>query len=290
MNFDIRYHTEYRYAGAVTDNMNTVRVTPAATSTQRLRHFSLTVTPEVRVFSREDYFGTVVHEFEVARPHETLTIDVTAGVDVAVPQPPPEVSWEALAEPSYLQAGAEFLIPHPAARPHPTLARIIEQARSATPLATADRITNVIPEEFEYRKGVTYVGSTVADLLDAGAGVCQDFVHLALGLLRELGIASRYCSGYLFVENDDGAQSVEVETHAWLEILLPISAADGVWVALDPTNRGLVGDRHVKIGHGRWYSDVPPVRGIFRGPAGGELTADVVMTQLDADRERASPK
>ncbi len=289
MNFDIRYHTEYRYAGAVTDNMNTVRVTPAATPTQRLRHFSLTVTPEVRVFSREDYFGTVVHEFEVARPHEILSIDVAAGVDVAAPLPPPDVPWEALAEPSYLQEGAEFLIPHPAARPHPTLDRIIEQAQSATPLATTDRITNIIPEEFEYRKGVTYVGSTVADLLDAGAGVCQDFVHLALGLLRELGVASRYCSGYLFVEKS-GARSVEVETHAWLEVLLPTSAGDGVWVAFDPTNRGLVGDRHVKIGHGRWYSDVPPVRGIFRGPAGGELTADVVMTRLDTDGATLPPR
>ena len=101
------------------------------------------------------------------------------------------------------------------------------------------------------------------DLLAAGAGVCQDFAHLALVLLRRHGLAARYVSGYLFAppEDDESADSAEVETHAWIEALLP--APDGgepVWVAADPTNRGLTGERHVKIGHGRHYSDVPPVQ------------------------------
>jgi transglutaminase-like putative cysteine protease len=141
----------------------------------------------------------------------------------------------------------------------------------------------LIPDRFEYRAGVTFVGSTVADLLETGAGVCQDFAHLALLLLRRHGIAARYVSGYLWAppNGDDGAESAEVETHAWIEALVP---ADGepIWVPADPTNRTLGGETHVKIGHGRHYADVPPIKGVFRGGAGAELSASVKMTRPDA--------
>jgi transglutaminase-like putative cysteine protease len=123
----------------------------------------------------------------------------------------------------------------------------------------------------------------VADLLETGAGVCQDFAHLALLLLRRHGIAARYVSGYLWAppNGDDGAESAEVETHAWIEALVP---ADGepIWVPADPTNRTLGGETHVKIGHGRHYADVPPIKGVFRGGAGAELSASVKMTRPDA--------
>ena len=100
-----------------------------------------------------------------------------------------------------------------------------------------------------YRPGVTYVGSTVADLLQAGAGVCQDLVHLSLVLLRRHGIAARYVSGFLWAApQEEGSDSLEVETHAWLEALLPGTGGRGepVWVGADPTNRQLAGEGHVK--------------------------------------------
>ena len=95
---------------------------------------------------------------------------------------------------------------------------------ASTPLATVTLLSELIPDRFEYRQGATYVDSTVADLLEGGAGVCQDFVHLGLSLLRHHGIAARYVSGYLFATAaDDGrSESVEVDTHAWLEALLPV--------------------------------------------------------------------
>jgi transglutaminase-like putative cysteine protease len=128
------------------------------------------------------------------------------------------------------------------------------------------------------------IGSAIEDLLAAGAGVCQDFVHLGLVLLRRHGIAARYVSGYLWAApEDDGDDSVEVETHAWLEALLPAGGRRGepVWVGADPTNRRLAGETHVKIGHGRNYSDVPPVKGVYRGTASADLDASVTMTRLD---------
>ena len=128
------------------------------------------------------------------------------------------------------------------------------------------------------------MGSTVADLLELGAGVCQDFVHLSLVLLRRRGIAARYVSGYLWsAPEDDGTDSVEVETHAWLEALLPGSDGHGepVWVSADPTNRRLTGETHVKIGHGRFYADVPPSRACTSGAPIPSSTAAVTMSRLD---------
>ena len=143
-------------------------------------------------------------------------------------------------------------------------------------------VSELIPDRFDYRKGATYVDSTVADLLEAGAGVCQDFVHLGLCLFRHLGIAARYVSGHLFAApSGGGEESVEVDTHAWVEALLPVpSGGEPVWVGADPTNRGLAGESHVKIGHGRHYPDVPPIKGVYRGAATAELEASVTMTRL----------
>jgi transglutaminase-like putative cysteine protease len=98
---------------------------------------------------------------------------------------------------------------------------------------------------------------------------------------------ARYVSGYLFAAGSGGGQeSVEVDTHAWLEALLPVGWAgsqshDPVWVGADPTNRGLTGETHVKIGHGRHYPDVPPIKGVYRGAANAKLSASVTMTRLE---------
>jgi transglutaminase-like putative cysteine protease len=287
MNFAIRYLTEYRYDAPVTDNLNSLRVKPATTATQRVDDFGVRVDPESRLHQHLDYFGTTVIEFGVSRPHDHLSVDVRARVKTATPEPPPESPWAALDEPAYRAAAGEFLLPDddPDAL---ALDELVGLSRAESPLATVRRMAELITDRFEYRAGVTYVGSTVADLLEAGAGVCQDFAHLALLLLRRHGIAGRYVSGYLFAprHGDEQADSAEVDTHAWVEALLP---ADGepAWVAADPTNRSLTGERHVKIGHGRHYADVPPIKGVFRGGAGAELSASVKMTRTDAAPARA---
>jgi transglutaminase-like putative cysteine protease len=285
VNFAIRYLTRYEYDADVVDNLNALRVKPAANSRQRVDEFSVRLNPEVRLHRHADYFGTEVVEFEVSRPHRELTIDVRARVATQPPAPPPAGTWEALAEPGYREAGGEFLLQGDDAPDHSLLEQLVRGVRADTPLATVMAVSELIPDRFEYRQGATYVDSTVADLLDGGAGVCQDFVHLGLCLLRHHGIAARYVSGYLFATHaDEDQESVEVDTHAWLEALLPVLDADHpepVWVGADPTNRGLGSERHVKIGHGRHYADVPPVKGVYRGAANSTLEASVTMTRLE---------
>jgi transglutaminase-like putative cysteine protease len=132
-----------------------------------------------------------------------------------------------------------------------------------------------------YRPGATYVGVGVDEVLGRGEGVCQDYAHLAVSMCRSIGVPARYVSGYLFTEKDDTGDDVEadevtVQTHAWFEAAIP-----GVgWLALDPTNRQAVGLRHVKIGHGRDYDDVSPLRGTYSGRPQATLAVVVEMRRL----------
>ena len=271
MNFQIRYLTEYRYDAPVTDNLNALRVKPATTATQRVDDFGVRVDPQTRLQQHLDYYGTTVIEFGISKAHEHLSIDVRARVATSAPPDPPAGSWSAAEHPGYRGAAVEFLLPSPAEPDDLRIDELVGLVRDDTPLGALERTVQVIPDRFEYRAGVTYVGSTVQDLLSAGAGVCQDFAHLALVLLRRNGIAARYVSGYLFAppDGDEDADSAEVDTHAWLEALVPRKdGGEPLWVG--------------KIGHGRHYNDVPPVKGVFRGTAGAKLDASVRMHRTDA--------
>ena len=283
MQFSIRYMTEYHYDAPVTDNLNALRVRPATTSNQRCDEFHTLILPEARVSRYLDYFGTEVLEFGVPTPHQELTIDVRARVATSLPQEPPRGSWDALAEERYTDAAGEFALPwqdHPALEGLDDLER---QIRGATPRETVERLCTIVPEQFEYRPGATYVGSTVSDALRARAGVCQDFAHLSLVLLRRLGIAARYISGYLWAAPAESDQeSMEVETHAWIEALLPgEEGQEPIWVSADPTNGNLADESHVKIGHGRFYADVAPIKGLYYGEAASRLLVAVTMSRLD---------
>jgi transglutaminase-like putative cysteine protease len=273
----------------VTDNLNALRVRPTTTATQRCDEFHVRIEPETRLSRHLDYFGTEVIEFGISAPHSALEIDIRARVVTADPREPPDPPWESLETPQYAEAAGEFLLASLVEPPNGALDDLWRPSCRDSPLQSAAALCELIPDRFEYVRGVTYVGSTVQHLLDVGAGVCQDFVHLALVLLRRHGIAARYVSGYLFAAPPEpldggaaGADSVEVDTHAWLELLLPEGGERGepAWVGMDPTNRVRADERYVKIGHGRHYNDVPPIKGVYRG-GDAELSASVVMTRLD---------
>lgn len=243
------------------------------------------IDPDARIGRHCDYFGTEVLEFGVVRPHEMLSIDVRARVVTAEPPQAPQAPWSAVKTEAYAEAAGEFALPALDDPPSDTLDELVGAVCAPTPLATVEALCDLIPDRFQYRTGVTYVGSTVEEFLDAGAGVCQDYVHLGLIMLRRNGIAARYVSGYLWAAPEDGSDdSVEVETHAWIEALLPGEDGRGepAWIGADPTNRQLAGERHVKIGHGRHYADVPPIRGVYQGRVASTLDVSVHMTRLEA--------
>ena len=146
-------------------------------------------------------------------------------------------------------------------------------------------IHGFVGNRLSYQPGTTEIGQPITDVLATGVGVCQDYAHLAVALCRSIGIPARYVSGYLFSSSDrtgsiDG-DLVRVQTHAWFEAAVPGLG----WLPLDPTNLLAVGHQHVKIGHGRDYDDVPPLRGVYSGPGTPEVDASVEIRRMDPARQ-----
>lgn len=130
-------------------------------------------------------------------------------------------------------------------------------------------------DSIRYVEGATEVTTVAADAWEARTGVCQDFAHLTLGVLREARIPARYVSGYLHPSADPVVgEEVVGESHAWIEWW------DGDWVGWDPTNARPVGEQHVLVARGRDYEDVPPLRGIYSTRGDSELFVDVEITRL----------
>ena len=280
--YEIAYRSDYRYDAPVAGNLNALRMRPVSEGTQRCEHFDVRVDPEGLRHEFVDIFGNAVTEILVAPPHQRLTIEVDALVATTTPLPAPDANWPDLRTEPYREAAGIYRHHlHPVDRAS-SFDRLLEEARGETPAATVARITELLPQRFEYRSGVTTVETSPEEFFAAGAGVCQDFAHLALRLLRDCDIAARYVSGYFFTTPDEGDSSAEVETHAWVEALLPVAGdGDHVWFGVDPTNGIPAGEGHVKIGHGRWYGDVPPIRGSFGGAASSTVDAHVTMRRVD---------
>jgi transglutaminase-like putative cysteine protease len=278
VNFTIRYLSEYRYSEPASDNLNVLRVKPGNSALQTCEEFTMRVDPEARLHTYRDYFGTEVIEFGIAEPHDALTMDARMRVTTHERPEPPAGDWEEVAGSAYRVAGNEFLLMRERSASEAVITAMATEVRGESPLATALAVSEVIPDRFEYNADATFVGSTIEDLIEGGGGVCQDFVHLANEVLRANGVAARYVSGYLFAAPPDGGtDSVEVLTHAWVEALITVANGVPTWVAVDPTNRGIAGETHVKVGHGRDYSDVSPIRGVYRGGGGAELDVAVEM-------------
>jgi len=286
MRLDIRYVTRFDYGSTVVESQNELRACPASDAHQQVVHYRVTTTPAARVASYVDYWGTRVDTFGVAAPHERLEVVAAATVEtVARPEPDHDVPLDALTDPAWRDVHLEFLqrSPHVAwgeavvARAQAAAATVGDGGDVRSLIEAVDAAVGAL----EYRQGRTVVGVQVEEVLASGAGVCQDFAHLAIAMLRVLGVPARYVSGYFFTADDaTGAvaetDEVEVETHAWVEAAVPGFG----WWAIDPTNRSAVGERHVTIGRGRDYDDVAPLRGVFNGAPEHELGVNVSMRRL----------
>ena len=291
----IAYRMHFRYSEAVTESQNEVRVRPRDDEHQRVLSYRLTPRPPLKVLLVPDYWGTTVEYVGIRTPHTELELLAEAAVETQPrPVPAEAAAVSDLSDADFRTAHLEFLAPSQ----HVQWDRgdVVER-RAAAAVAGAssvqDMVAAVVAEAraaLTYRQGVTDIGVTLAELLSGEEGVCQDFAHVALGMLRSAGVPSRYVSGYLFAADETSANSetadvVSVQTHAWIEAAVP----GWGWWALDPTNGGAVGERHVVIGCGRDYGDVPPVRGAFTGSGTADVDAEVVIVrQIDGEHPAAA--
>jgi transglutaminase-like putative cysteine protease len=273
----VRHRTGYRYAGPVRASYNEARLTPPTLDGQRTLQATLTITPAVRPLRYVDYWGTTVDAFDIHVPHTELVVLASAVVETARPRPVPTgASWPNLADPAVKDRFAELLGASTYVPPEPELAEVGQSLRDApTPVQAGLRAAAWTNETLTYEKGATHVHTSSAEARAAGKGVCQDFAHVTLALLRAVGLPARYVSGYLHpsAEAEVGKQTAG-ESHAWVEFWA------GDWVAVDPTTLAEVGSRHVLLARGRDYADVRPLSGVYSGPAAEQFGVTVEVTRL----------
>jgi transglutaminase-like putative cysteine protease len=283
--FDVRYRTVFSYTEPVSESQNELRACPTTDESQRLLDYRVTIDPSARVFSSIDAWGTRVDAFGIRRPHESMTVVAEAAVETqARPLPTAAPRIETLRRDEFVDAHVEFLQRDRHTDPGDAVAVAArEQAALAGPdvVGSVLAIHRFVGTALRYEPGATEVGIPVDDVLAGGVGVCQDYAHLAVSMCRTIGIPARYVSGYLFTDDDSTggpseSDSVVVQTHAWFEAAIP----GWGWLALDPTNGQNVGEHHVKIGHGRSYDDVQPLRGVYLGPAASVVEPEVEIRRV----------
>lgn len=275
----ITHHTGYRYSEAVDASFNEVRMTPLSGDGQTLLSHTLTVSPGASVQTYTDYWGAHVESFDVHAAHRVLEISATSTVDTP-PLPPhqPGTTWDEVRSNEIQGDLAEFLTPTEYVDDlysDPDLVSLVATLNAAdTPELAARGCVAAVRSRLTYAHGVTNVSTTASQAWLSGHGVCQDFTHATLALLRGLGIPARYVSGYLHTEEESLGFTVTGESHAWVEYW------DGRWQAIDPTNDRAVGSAHVIVARGRDYADVPPLKGIYAGGRSEGLGVIVEITQV----------
>jgi transglutaminase-like putative cysteine protease len=271
--------TGFHYGGDVTASYNEARMLPVSSDGQLVLYSNLEILPMSSSHGYVDYWGSRVSSFEILTPHRELSLTATSLVEV---RPRPHdfegVGWDDLATTTgRLTETVEQLEQTRRTAPPAEVVAMARKiaARHTDTCAAALEISTAMGDAVEYMQGVTAVTSTAAEAWAVRKGVCQDIAHLALGALRSVGIPARYVSGYLHPKPDAAiGETIAGESHAWVEWF-----CGGQWRGFDPTNLIDIGDRHVLVGRGRDYNDVPPLRGVYAGPFGSSLFVKVEITR-----------
>jgi transglutaminase-like putative cysteine protease len=275
----IKHITGFHYGGDVTASYNEARMLPVSADGQLVLFSNLEILPISSHHSYVDYWGSRVSSFEILTPHKELSLTATSLVEVRPRAHNDEcLSWEDLAV--VAETATEYVEMLGQTRRTDPPVEVVDLARdivkdAADTCQAALAICTAIGNAVEYMQGVTGVHSTAKEAWDHRKGVCQDITHLAIGALRAVGIPARYVSGYLHPKpNAALGETVAGESHAWVEWY-----CGGEWRGFDPTNTIDIGDRHVLVGRGRDYNDVPPLRGVYAGPFGSTLFVRVEITR-----------
>lgn len=271
------HSTGYAYKSPVTASFNEARLTPRSDSRQNVILNRVETIPATRSYRYVDYWGTAVTSFDLHAPHTELEVTSSSVVETDRGELPEEkVSWDDLGTEAVIDGFDEVL---GSTHYTPTSKRIVRVgqkiAKDHDPLEAVIAAANWVHSELEYVPGTTGVHSSGLDAHREGKGVCQDFAHLTLILLRGMGIPARYVSGYLH-PNPEAAvgDTIDGQSHAWIQ------AWTGGWWNYDPTNDTDITEQYISVGVGRDYSDVSPLKGIYSGEGSTDLDVVVEISRL----------
>jgi transglutaminase-like putative cysteine protease len=290
MKLHVLHRTRFKYATSVHESFNEARLQPVSSGQQVCHSFVLKVLPTSRLSHYIDFNLNYVHLFEINQPHTELSVEansvVTTGDHPALAAEAQPAPLARLGECGRLDRCYDFLQSSTYVEVNATIWRLaIDTTDGLTDVwQAAQAIMRHIHREFRYQSAVTHAHTHMRDVLQARVGVCQDFAHVMLGLCRAIKIPARYVSGYLYngpVDQLRGAQA----SHAWVEVYV---LGHG-WIGLDPTNARLVDGHYVKVGSGRDFADVSPVKGTYRGTAKRELSVEVRVSRLEESETTSAP-
>jgi transglutaminase-like putative cysteine protease len=276
----IEHITNVRYAGPVLTSFNEARMTPLTLPTQITLESRVLAGAGVPVWTYNDYWGTFVSVFDLPEAHDDLVIRASATVETeplpGIPARGERPSWSEVAQRAAGGRLLEFLMPTPLTTVTDEISgAAIAEIAGLPPDAAAESISARVHEHVTYMPGATGVRTDAQEAWDKGQGVCQDMAQLTVALMRSAGLPARYVSGYLHPDpKAEPGRTAVGQSHAWVEYWA------GDWTPLDPTSLAPVGQRHVVVARGRDYADVPPLKGIYHGPSGGDMQVTVEITRL----------
>jgi len=291
MRFRISHETLYNYGTPASESVGELRLFPKDTPNQTITNRELKLHPDVTVDSFEDFFGNTVECFTIPYRHSQLHIRMTAEVETtpaALPGPAAEIPVGQARRLNRHQRIDlyHFRLPTPSVPLGQVISPLRKRFLGDTMILGKAllQLNTWIHRNFTYRPGVTDVFTPLAEVVAERSGVCQDFAHLMLSILRTHGLVARYVSGYI-EPNDPTVTGGEeligaAASHAWVEVALP----DGTWWGLDPTNNQAAGERHVVTAVGRDYQDVAPLRGTYKGAQNQKLLVIVSMKRKELNR------
>src|SRR5690349_11141684 len=271
------HSTGYSYKSPVTASFNEARLTPRSDSRQNVILNRVETVPATRSYRYVDYWGTAVTAFDLHAPHTELEVSSSSVVETDVGERPEElVSWDDLASEVVLDRFDEMLSPTHYTPPSRRIQRVGERiAKGHDPHDAVIAVAQWVRSELDYVPGTTGVHSSGLDALREGKGVCQDFAHLSLIMLRSMGIPARYVSGYLHPSSTAAVgDTIDGQSHAWIQ------AWTGGWWHYDPTNDAEINEQYISVGVGRNYADVTPLKGIYSGEGSTDLDVVVEITRL----------
>ena len=288
--YHIKHITRYRYASPVIDCANQIMLYPIQDAQQVLKKHELHISHKPDLEEFVDYFGNRVGIFSVIMPITELAIESEIDIEiypVTLPQTNFSVKeqWEKLNEQREQFPYMDFMMLENFEY-EDEVAAVIKQLVdfSLSPFDTAQLLSKYVYDNFEYRKGVTTVETAAGEIWKLKAGVCQDFAHILLVMLRLVGIPARYVSGYICPKDQE--LRGEGATHAWVEVCVPFYG----WIGLDPTNNCITSDRHVRLAIGRHFTDCTPVKGTYKGSSEHTLEVSVSIENGDLKIEKEKKK
>lgn len=282
--FKIHHVTKYTYESAVRDSANQIILFPIKDDFQEVIKHELKISGDPAVDIHTDYYGNDVGSFTHIVPHTQLEISSKIWVTTKHRMYPMDdmfaaQQWEELMQLRYNTQYIDFLRQEYFAGLHEMQAIVeAEKNPNETPYQTAVRYCKYVYENFDYIKGVTTVETTLDEIWKIKAGVCQDFAHILMEMLRVVNVPARYVSGYICTPKSHAMMRGEGATHAWTEAYIPNYG----WLGLDPTNNVIANENHVRLAVGRNFTDCSPVKGVYKG-ASDHLLEVTVSVNNDED-------